>query len=674
MKHYDSYFETNPYRFYSEKNILEEKDLGICTDISSVRTPEYSVFACECFQGCPLTDTGFHFDLVLNGEKRIRTNRWVWLPNAMKRFATLGELDLESITVVAGGSRTVIQKIVLQNKSNTDLDVRIQVEYRSNPRMEDFWNFDGPQPAVGKLDDYSEENGSIICQTETAKMKFSTSESLQMFHLAYLWEGRIQIPAEGNYTMYFSFQLGTADEQLETIDFEKGLESSFLWLEKESKRIEENLPRFSSSEEKLNNLYYRSLVTYLLCRWDNPSLCTVPYFSTGSINGACMCSYLWDYCGGLMLHPVYDAKGNKEILKAYLKNDLTKSYALNPVTAGALGPWYQVNQEKIILMVYYHILFTRDKEFLFEQVGEKTVLEWMLYHAYVADDVNNAVELYDYGKGGSSHLELRRGIVYNGVMPDLNARRYLNYMRVYELTQLAGKPEERLKERAEVLKEKLKLLWNEKEKWYNFIDATGKQDIRYTVQMFKFLNSPVISEKERDGLISHLNEGEFLSEFGLHSMSKRDISYDQDDIDNGGGGICTHFAMQICAQLYETGYDTLATEILSRVYWWGERMPYMGDSCAANMIANREDTPLQGDISSVSAAQMIFYYIFGIRADFDGNIIISPVKNRPAKCMKIENARLCGKVFSVDVTENDHFQVELNSTVLTAKIGEQIVI
>ena len=191
--------------------------------------------------------------------------------------------------------------------------------------------------------------------------------------------------------------------------------------------------------------------------------------------------------------------------------------------------------------------------------------------------------------------------------------------------------------------------------------------------MFKFINSGVIDEYERKALVSHLNENEFLSKFGLHSMSKLDPQYDQDDIDNGGGGICTHFTMQICAQLYETGYDALATDILKRVYWWGERMPYMGDSCAANMILNRENTPLQGDISSVSAAQMIFFYIFGIKPDFDGNIAITPVKNRPAENMRIDNARLCGKVFSV-VIEKDSFTVCVDNNKYIAKIGETITI
>jgi hypothetical protein len=191
--------------------------------------------------------------------------------------------------------------------------------------------------------------------------------------------------------------------------------------------------------------------------------------------------------------------------------------------------------------------------------------------------------------------------------------------------------------------------------------------------MFKFLNSGVIGEKERQGLISHLNEREFLSKFGLHSLSKMDAQYDQDDIDNGGGGICTHFTMQICAQLYEIGYDALATDILKRVYWWGTRMPYMGDSCAANYMANRETTPLQGDISSVSVAQMMFFYIFGITPGFDDSIRICPVKNRPANYMQIENARLRGKTFAVRI-DGDTYTVNYDGKQIEASVGETITI
>jgi hypothetical protein len=300
----------------------------------------------------------------------------------------------------------------------------------------------------------------------------------------------------------------------------------------------------------------------------------------------------------------------------------------------------------------------------------------MKYHAFVCDDPAKEVELYNYGEGGDDHLELKThgNRPYDGIMPDLNARRYLNFMRAYELSALSGQPDELLKNRAAQLKEKLKTLWNDEEKWFDYIDSKGNRATCYTVQMFKFLNSDVIGQKERDGLVSHLNEREFLSKFGLHSMSKLEPRYDQDDIDNGGGGICTHFTAHICAQLYETGYDSLATDILRRVYWWGERMPYMGDSCAANIIANRESTPLQGDISSTAFAQMIFFFIFGITPHFSGKITVSPVANRPAEYMRIENARLCGKTFSVEVFEDNTFRVTVGSEVISAEVGETVTV
>jgi len=676
---YKALFNDSVFAFKSEKNVMEEKDLGICANVASVRTPEYSVCSAESFQGCPYTDTGFKMDIRISGE-RIKAKEWIWLPNAMLRKGSADGFEVESLIAVVPDSRTFVLKVTVRDVLGETRTLPVRLSYRGCPRYETDWRFSIPKPGeLNRPERYSSRDNLLTCVTPLGAFAVTSSlAGMKDFHRAYLWENYIELPANGEIVFYFSVSMGEREKAFAEAEAAKGnyealIEKSFEWFRGETERIHANLPRLTSSCKALDTLYYRSLVTYILCRWENPDLCVSPYFSTGSINGACMCSYLWDYCGGLMLHPIYDTEGNKKALLTYLKNDLASSYAINPVTGGKLGPWYQINQEKIICMVYYHVLFTGEKEFLFERAGDKSVIEWMVYHAYVADDAENEPSLYDYGEGGKDHLELRGKYVYNGIMPDLNARRYMNYMRVYELTRIAGCPDENLTKRAEGIKEKLKSLWNDEAKWYDFINAEGKRDIRYTVQMFKFINSSVIDKKEREGLISHLNENEFLSEYGLHSMSKLDEAYDQDDIDNGGGGICTHFTMQICAQLYEMGYSEKATDILRRVYWWGERLPYMGDSCAANYIANREDTPLQGDISSVSCAQMIFYYIFGIRADFDGNITVCPVKERPANHMKIENARLCGKIFSVDIN-GDLFSVTCKGETKHAKIGERITL
>lgn len=687
MKSYMNYFDECVYAFDGKNNIMESKNIGICADISSLLTPDTSVSAMKCFQGCPYTNTAFDFDIRIDGE-RVKVKAWKWLPNAILREGETEKFEVRTLTAVIPAMRTVVQKITVVNRSEAALSLPLSVSYMGKTRFERNWQFAIPgadwkfprhNPSTLAREHYEYDGRILSLVRDGAAYRLTCSlEGMTMFDRAYLWENELYLKPHEEMTFYISAHMGEEKESLREAEstigrYESLIESSFAYLERELQRHRDNLPRLTSSDPKLDKLYYRSLVTYILCRWENPSLCAIPFFSTGSVNGGCMCSYLWDYCGGLMMHPIYDAAGNKVQLKAYLKNDLTKSYALNPVTSEGVGPWYQINQEKIICMVYYHVLATGDRDFLFEQVGDKTVLEWMRYYAYVCDDVSRDVDLYDYGEGGNDHLEIAAwdNGPYNGVIPDLNARRYMNYMRVYELTVLAGTPDELLPKRAASLKEKLKELWNEDEKWYDFIGIDGKRDTRYTVQMFKFIASSVIDKHERDGLVSHLNDREFLSKFGMHSMSKADPQYDQWDSDNGGGGICTHFTMQVCAQLYETGYDAVATDILRRVFWWGSRLPYLGDSCMSNMISNNDRTILQGDISSVSAAQMIFFYVFGIKAGFDGSIRISPVKVRPADNMRIDNARLCGKVFSVDVT-GDTFTVECDGKKMSATIGETV--
>ena len=51
-------------------SIPARRNIGICADIASMLTPESSVSAMKCFQGCPYTNTAFDFDLRFDGEKK----------------------------------------------------------------------------------------------------------------------------------------------------------------------------------------------------------------------------------------------------------------------------------------------------------------------------------------------------------------------------------------------------------------------------------------------------------------------------------------------------------------------------------------------------------------------------------------------------------------------------
>lgn len=383
------------------------------------------------------------------------------------------------------------------------------------------------------------------------------------------------------------------------------------------------LPELKTDNPALDALFNRSLVHLIMNRWDVPEFVLRPYYATGSVKGGCLCNYLWNFGEVWEILPLVDPAAMRAHIRHFLQCDLTQHFAFDPIEGKAFGPWYPVNQEKIIGLIYYYVLLTGDRDFLKEPLLDTTIAGLAVQHALLRDDVSKPVALIDYGPS-NSHLELRKQYAYNHVMPDLNGRRYENYLRAADLSEWAGAPRPELRERAEQLKAAMAPLWDDEAKWFHFINGEGKQELRYTMQLFKLFNSAVLSPAQVDGLLSHFNEREFFSQYGMHSMSKLDPAYDQVDIDNGGGGACTCFPPQLAERLYKMGKVAEADDILKRILWWGARMPYWGDSIVANEIAYRKDTPLQCTLDGATVAQTIIFGLFGIVPQPDGSIVVAP--------------------------------------------------
>ena len=368
-----------------------------------------------------------------------------------------------------------------------------------------------------------------------------------------------------------------------------------------------------------------------------------------------------------------DAAAHREHIKQFLKCDLFKHFLFLPVTGAADGPWYMVNQEKIIGLTYYYVLLTGDTGFLADTVDGKSIRDHMVLQAMFGDDVGKPISLMDYGNS-NSHLELRRRYRYDNIMPDLNARRYANYLRAATLCDLAGNPAPFLRERAELLKPLVKQqLWDPQARWFRFEDGKGKSDLRYTVQMFKPIGSGVLDKACEEGVLSHLNEDEFLSAYGLHSISKRDPAYDQLDIDNGGGGICTSFPPQIIERLYQAGQPKLAADLLHRLLWWGDTMPYWGDSVVANCKDYRRDTPLQCTLDGVAAAQCVIFGVFGVSARPDGNILIKPNRLPFAPQLTLKGVKIRGRAFDVRM-DGANYEVRSVGQTVPLPIGKAVVV
>jgi len=214
-------------------------------------------------------------------------------------------------------------------------------------------------------------------------------------------------------------------------------------------------------------------------------------------------------------------------------------------------------------------------------------------------------------------------------------------------------------------------LWSAKDRWFFFMYANGVKELRYTVCIFKMMGSPVLDKEEAEGLISHLNDDEFLSPYGIHSMAKQDPAYDQVDIDNGGGGNYVAFTPRIAQFLYQAGYTAQAEELLKRTLWWGERLPYWGDSMVANQIEYRKDTPLQNAIDAAAGAQCIIFGMFGVHLEMDGTVTINPKLPSWAPQGSLRGLKLRGSSIDVSV-EGRGFTVKVDDRLIPSKIGTPV--
>jgi hypothetical protein len=399
-----------------------------------------------------------------------------------------------------------------------------------------------------------------------------------------------------------------------------------------------------------------------------------PLYTTGSVIGGCVCNYLWDFGEAWEIFPLFDPKALREHIKAFLSIDLTRHFSINPLSGAGWGPWYYINQEKIVFMIYYYVMLTGDEKFLQQRVNGKRVIEWVIYQAMYGDEGKEQANLIDYG-GGNHHLELRKEYRYDHYLPDMNMRRYPVYLAAGELCKLAReRPPVDFQDRANKLKRLIhKTLWSAKDKWWYFMNPKGHKELRYTMQMFKLIDSDVLDKQHLEGLVGHINEREFLSEFGMHSMSKLDPAYDQVDIDNGGGGACPCFPSQIIEKLYKAGHVDKAEDILSRILWWGDRLPYWSDSLVANTMDYRRDTPLQSAFQAVAGAQAIIFGMFGIKATPDGRIHINPAPPSFSKRIGLKGVKIRGKSFDVQVT-GGNYEVTIGGRTIKSPLGRPTVL
>jgi hypothetical protein len=658
------------------KNIMAEENFGIVNGKITTRVHHRSVGVISGLFAPPYASSDFLLETRLFGEI-VPASDYRWYPFEVRQSGQLNGVSVESTILLPTGQRSGLLAFTFHNQTGQAVDMPIQFHIRGGLNYVEKWEFARPK-AEDLTINTVEQNRMIRANGAGKLLVLSDIPELDWFELGSRWDARIEL-APGQKISYH-LALETGDTNVSGANAEKTLADPAGTIARtreahadEVRRLFERLPRFSASDKRLEHYYYRSLVTLFTNKWQVPEFVLQPYYGSGGVIGGCVGNYLWEFGLPSQLFPLCDPEASAAHIKQFLQIDITRHFLFNPLTGKGGGVWYQVNQDKIVEAIYYYVLHTGHVDFLSEKVAGKTIYEHFMENALFGDDLTAEVKLVDYGKDGENHLELRRGYPYQGVMPDVNALRYLTYVRAYQISRIMGQPLDKLLERAESLKSLLKReLWSPEHAWFYF-RYDGKKDIRWTNFMYTLIGTGVFDQDVEKGLLSHLNEREFLGEYGIHSISKLDPAYDQVDIDHGGGGSYMAFPPLICQRLYNAGFRQAADDLLRRHLWWGERLPYWGDSKVANYMGYRQDTPLQSDFDSITGAQTFIFGLFGIRVEWNGEVIVNPAVPAFSSEIRLEGLKLRGKNLTIEANPTS-YTVTVDGKMYTGQTGTPLVV
>jgi hypothetical protein len=518
---------------------------------------------------------------------------------------TLISFSVQSELIPLFGRTGFLLKVNLKNRTDKPLKIRLHPDINpGKPSVNPLNKWTFGQPPRGNdakpegENHWSNETVDIDLFRESNNMEI-LSGGTKIAYLAILFSEKDKVISFPGSLKFWEAEV------------EKAWNDRLEWALKSIPVIESNIPG-------LDDYYKRSVVSGLVCIWENPSFALNPFLSTLGIDGGGICSYLWDL-GGYSPQMASLLLGDKVVnnARAMTAIDLTKYYAYT-LDGSGIGVPYSYSTWSYVNLVWNIWKQTGEQKELFDE-AVRLVLE----NEKLQSKQNG---LIDYGVQNNL-LEMRSaGWEHFVVSP--NAERAWCLERLADMGDKIGLDKTTLnqwrKMASEIRTSVQRTLWDPERKWFKSIYPDGHEEFIYSIQAYDALRAGVCTKEMEEALISHLREGAFLFPYGITSISAEDsIHYEVNDPDWSGGGAYTGEGPVLAQTMYEFGRAELAFDILQRFFWMGRHLPYFPQE----VFADRPAAPANkraNEISGMTGAQTILYGMAGFDPRIDGSLWINP--------------------------------------------------
>ncbi|SHJ08092.1 glucosidase family protein [Pseudozobellia thermophila] len=431
------------------------------------------------------------------------------------------------------------------------------------------------------------------------------------------------------------------------------------------------LPKFTSSNQQLQDYYYRCLLSVLMSRYENPNYISDVFWAVGTWQF----TISWDnsYASDLiaMLDP--------ESLKGAILTDFENVRMKRTYVGWNGAHWdnlYIQEPFALQLMIEAYIRHTGDYSIFDEKAAGTTVWEWM--QRWVTELQTNYTDdlgLINVGYNTEKIIEIRTD-GYNHAVPITNT---LTIDLLYTMADWAKKRNEQklgktyFKE-AEKLKGLVdKYLWNEELGWFDNRYPDGTKGTIWTYHLFDLLGADYLSDKQTYRLVSHLQEGEFLGKYGVYSIARRDtVHWDLIDSDWGGGGQYAGMPGRISRNLYQKGFAGKGWDVLKRNMRYIDHFPYLPQNPRIDTPEqDRSSMPVQ--IAAGAGLEAIVFGTFGVDMGED-SLTIRPFNHEDIGEATLTDIVWKGRKFGVQLTRKTFSVYEGEKLIATKFYGESVLI
>lgn len=597
---------------------------------TTVRPALHTVCGVRDFVAPPLSASGFSLNVSFTANGQLFSDNgefWgdnsiyskgTWQPDGIARQGTyhrvrgghLVSLGFASELVPLFGQAGFVLKLRVLNRADSALTLQAAPALDPGALLRvplDQWGFflPGGQPVVQRISATQWASGAV-------RLQLYASDSAALV-----------VPAHQAHTYYWAVTLretadGTSGPSgpAAATDFEGLIAQTRTAWQRRLTRCLAAVPRLTSTIPGLRAYYNRSLVSGLVCIWENPAFVLNPYLATSGLDGGGLNCYLWDagYVPNmlaLLLGPQAE-----RLVRQLARLRLDEVYSLTPAGTG-IGKAYS----------YSTYAFTNLVRTLANHRGVNPVLYAEARRLVLAQEARPAWHgLLDFGDQHNL-LEMRnRGYEHYVASPNIERAWSLRALAQLNDARRGPAAESRAwRARADTITQAVRReLWDEKAGWFVSRYPDGRTETVYSVQLFDALAAGAGTPAMQARMYQHLVEGKFLFPYGISSVSAEDtLRYEYNDTDWGGSGAYTGDTPQLAQMLYEQRQPARAWDVLRREFWMGQHLPYFPQE----HYADKPGVPAHkraNVVAGLAGAETILFHLLGLEPRLDGSLWLHP--------------------------------------------------